>query len=1061
VLLDFGIVGEVSTRGQLEDRRSVGTASYMAPEQVRDGRVGPSADWYSVGVVLYLALTGSLPFSGQPNEVIERKQKDDPPPPSALMPGIPPDLEQLCLDLLQRQPSCRPDGAAVLRRLGIEPQEDALTATTMSGVLLGREAELLELHDAFGRVTQGSTESVIVCGESGVGKSFLVRHFVSEVRAAHQQAWVLSGRCYEREAVPFKAVDGCIDELARYLKKVKAEERRLLLPPEARLLGTLFPVLAGIVGALEQGAVPPDPLELRARAFFALRELLKRIGQRRPLMVVIDDLQWADADSLALLRVVLLPPAPPRLLLLVTGRSKDAASELAWAEKLPGMVRRMVVSRLEPAVARELALHLLGAADGSEVAHQIASEAGGHPLFIDELVRQRRSHEDELAPLHLDDALWSRVTRLDPAGRQLIELLAVAGAPVPQEIALHATAQTPQQFDGQLTALSVARLLRTGGMRRKDTLEPYHDRVREAVAGRLLETVRRSWHGRLALAYETLRPSDHEALLRHWQQAGQRERAASHAVAAAELAAKLLAFHRAAQLYGQALELSSAEGADRRSLQAKQAAALRNAGRESEAADVYLSAATRAPLPSPEEVLELQKRACEHLLRSGRTDEGIAILRELLSGLGIELPKSSVGSLAQFLIARTRIQLEGALGQRAQVAPLSRRQELQLELCFMGSLSLVLAEPLLGLVLGNRFAALAYASGDLHQIVLANAVRASYLIMENEAKRAQVGELLQSAAKLATVLRSDYHQNYVRYMNGLAAAYSGKWHEASTLLAEAEAIFTERCTGVGWELDNIRFTIGFALCYLGKLPELSQLTRALVADAETRSDLHFLGNLYGFLMPVVQLQEDAPQRALADLAAAEKRRMVPERSVQMLFHRYSLGNILLYQGRAQQAEASLAEVKHQPFFRFGLKRFEAFYGIWNDVCGRSALAALIHSGRQDKTLFRELERCLEALSAMNILAVRALRELLHSGLLLVRGGRTSAQAALQAAERYSAESDMPLFAAVARYRRGQLSQGEERKRLMNEALLTLRTAEIRVPERWIAMYHPADPDQLS
>src|SRR5207247_1513542 len=95
----------------------VGTPAYMSPEQARGQPADASSDWYCVGVMLYEALTGSPPFRGPALDVLMRKQRLDPPPPSAVMAGIPPELDLLCVRLLDRDPARRPDGEEVLRAL--------------------------------------------------------------------------------------------------------------------------------------------------------------------------------------------------------------------------------------------------------------------------------------------------------------------------------------------------------------------------------------------------------------------------------------------------------------------------------------------------------------------------------------------------------------------------------------------------------------------------------------------------------------------------------------------------------------------------------------------------------------------------------------------------------------------------------------------------------------------------------------------------------------------------------------------------------------------------------
>src|ERR1041384_5278005 len=117
VLLDFGLITETSAPELRERRGLAGTPAYMSPEQIAGQPITTASDWYSVGVILYEALTGRLPFTGTVFEVFERKQQMEPPPPRALVPSVPEDLDTRCRDLLRRDPRARPGGLEILARL--------------------------------------------------------------------------------------------------------------------------------------------------------------------------------------------------------------------------------------------------------------------------------------------------------------------------------------------------------------------------------------------------------------------------------------------------------------------------------------------------------------------------------------------------------------------------------------------------------------------------------------------------------------------------------------------------------------------------------------------------------------------------------------------------------------------------------------------------------------------------------------------------------------------------------------------------------------------------------
>ncbi|HSJ99412.1 MAG TPA: AAA family ATPase, partial [Myxococcota bacterium] len=447
VLLDFGLVTGVTQ----SESHVVGTPAYMAPEQGALQAVGPAADWYGAGALLYEALTGTLPFRGAPLQVLMAKQQDVPRRPRELA-SVSEDLDALCMQLLAVEPAARLVAAAALAGLdpGAAPAAPP-TGLAASPGFVGRKRELAELADAFSETRAGVEAIVLVQGESGIGKSALVEQFLGELCGRAPGALVLAGRCYERETVPYKGIDGVVDMLARHLRKLPEADAVAVLPRRAGLLVQAFPVLGKVPALcrLPAGEVL-DPVELRTRVLAALRELLGRLAERRPLVVWIDDLQWADADSLELLAWAMAPPEAPPLLLLLASRPPretpgDSSTEAAMA-KLRALPRLRVLelSRLLRGDAVELAERLLAAHPAATPvsAALVADEAAGHPLFIDALVRHTTLRQAARPPLRLSEALWARIAELDPAARQLLALIAVAGWPLPPEL-LTAAAMVP------------------------------------------------------------------------------------------------------------------------------------------------------------------------------------------------------------------------------------------------------------------------------------------------------------------------------------------------------------------------------------------------------------------------------------------------------------------------------------------------------------------------------------------------------------------------------------------------------------------------------------------
>ncbi len=281
VILDFGLVTEADDLSPIGEVS--GTPRYMAPEQAEGRLAGPASDWYSLGVLLYECVTGTLPF-GSPH----RTTDDEYPPVSSRNPSVPEDVEDICHQLLRLDPSERPSRAKLLQVFEPSAPAKADVAPAALGQatsFVGRAAELAALRDAFRATRQGNAVVVRVEGTSGIGKSAVVRHFLHSMALQDMDAVILNARCFDRESVPYKALDGAIDGLSQFLRYLPSEEAEACLPRDIGALARLFPVLRrvpAVAGAKRRTADIADPQELRRRAFEALRELLSRLAAVRP-----------------------------------------------------------------------------------------------------------------------------------------------------------------------------------------------------------------------------------------------------------------------------------------------------------------------------------------------------------------------------------------------------------------------------------------------------------------------------------------------------------------------------------------------------------------------------------------------------------------------------------------------------------------------------------------------------------------------------------------------------------------------------------------------------------
>jgi len=534
VLMDFGVAGGMNS-GETETIQ--GTPRYMAPEQAAGRGTTPASDWYAVGVMLYEILTGQAPFLGRLSAILAKKQTEPARMPYLLEPTIPRELNDLCAQLLQIDPAKRPTAVEVLRTIGADTdsvsQAGASTDTGQSAVeLVGRESPLQVLRDHYsemagnrpvkGELTSKEAESVtgadsvFVHGLSGMGKSILIERFLDELHR-NTNALILRGRCYEQESVPFKALDSLVDSLAGYLGGLPDVVARVLIPHDCRPLAQVFHVLGQMPG-IDDPDRPSvnniEPQELRQRAMQGLRDLLKQIGQRKPLVLYIDDLQWGDVNSAQFLVDLLRPPNAPRLLLLVSFRSENretspcliALDEAYSSGEFRPPREEIPIESLTLDQATELALKLLGRNDKQtrETARRIAQESGGWPFFVWELaLHVQHDQEMDSGTLELDDVIWSRVSRLPESTRRFLELVAIAARPVPAQEVWQALDEI-NLGQSLLVQLRSASFLRTTESEQGTLVETYHERIRECVVSRLSEETARWHHLRMAETIERL-----------------------------------------------------------------------------------------------------------------------------------------------------------------------------------------------------------------------------------------------------------------------------------------------------------------------------------------------------------------------------------------------------------------------------------------------------------------------------------------------------------------------------------------------------------------------------
>jgi hypothetical protein len=954
VVLDFGLVTNLDPSRQSSVAGPIGTVEYMAPEQATARHVDGAADWYSVGVMLYEALTGAMPHVGHPLQILVGKQQTEPTPPHDLAPNAPRDLCDLCVELLRIEPAARPSGRAIARRLGLEPDRAATprTSTPAPSVFIGREHEMAALEAAAERARTQPRVHLVV-GESGIGKSELVARFTRARAAAEPSTIVLAGRCYERESVPYKALDGVADGLAAALGRMSETEVKAFLPARPSLLVRLFPVFQRVEAIASAPAAERDagePQEQRRRMFAAFRELLASLARYRRVIIAIDDLQWADADSFLLLRELLRGAGAPTMLVLATVRGDDAALASAL-EGLP--TERTQLGPLTDDECRRLAERTIPDAAARFDLARVAREAGGHPMFLQEILR----HLDVAGGVDtgtLDDALSARVALLRPEARTVLEIVCIAGAPISLETAGLACRLDATALARAIASLRVATLLRETQRGRHLALEPYHDRVRESVGGRIERAQRRELHARIAYALEAgAEPRDPQLLLRNFLLAELPERAARYAEEAAQRSEAAHAFDQAAELWRTALDAIARDAEDRRRVLLRLGQALIDAGRGAEAAEHYLAAAAGADRPTR---LECHRHAAEQLVISGRIAPGIAALDALLDEIGASSAKTPRRTLLSLLWHRTQVRLRGLGFRERHRREIADAKMLELEVLGIAAHSLALVDSIRGMDFQTRHLLMALRTGVREHVARALLIESMFHATGSNPRRAQV--LLDRALAINADPDDPYMRAMVFGARGAIAYFGGDVVRASEQMAEGVARLRV-LPGNNWERSTSRLVHVFALRFVGDYVALREKYEEYEVDAAHRGD-RYLESTMRRVCASLWLAEDDVDAAVRELERASWVPPVDRFHVQHFHELLGWAEIGLYRGapepRAQLAE-SFAKLHSSLLLRVESIRVQYLYlrarlAVAGQLPAREAAKAARRLGRERNPLAR-------------------------------------------------------------------------------------------------------------
>ena len=741
-----------------------------------------------------------------------------------------------------------------------------------SPAFVGRVRELQTLEAARRRAADADPAVVLVGGEAGVGKTRLIVELTA--RCAIDGTRVLVGGCLPvgEGALPYAPI---VEALRALVAEVGVAAVR-------ELLGPSWPELARLLPTLGEPQDDPPGQAAQARLFELLFGLLGRLSEQTPLVLVVEDLHWADRSTRDLLAFLARNLRREQMLLVVTYRNDEPGQQrlgpyLAELDRA-GRVERLELARLDQVQTRAQLVGILGSAPAAELADLVFARSQGNPFFTEELLAVARSGSREL-PVTLRDLLRGRVQTLSEPARQVLAVVAVAGRRVSHRLLAVVAGLDDRQLDGAVREAVTSQLLVTRPG--EDGYDVRHALVGEVVDADLLPGERGRLHAALARTIADLRGSGElnwsgsaAEVAVHWYRAGDLPNALEWSVRAGADADAIHAYAEASHHYGRALDLwaripdaETRAGVDRVEV-LQRAARAANASRDVDHALALIDQALQEvnPVLEPIRAGLLHERRGVYLMATRDLQSRFEALHEAVRLIPPDPPSKEraqlLASFAEALVLAARTEQARAASEEA--VAIARQLCADLEL-------------------GRALVALGGAQTD------AGAFEAAVVSLREACRLAEqhadldtlgqawgwLGDALMQSGRLEEVVEVSLSGREPLRRLGLA----GQWQDTFLMVNAAEALFN-----------------------LGRWDEAHGLATQALAKAQPEE-----GEAYAFLMVAeLEIGRGEFQAAEAHLETIKERSLSPA-GIPSHAHRYAVlgAELRVWQGRLEEARAAV------------------------------------------------------------------------------------------------------------------------------------------------------------